>query len=344
MGPKRQNRGKARPPTAPYRRRKNSTAPGLSAQPESAEHSQGESTQQIQTGQWQQAVDERLSALERRLGDTVTSMEKATTQLERASKALEASMANQGQSQTSGPYTLERSIENQGIGNNSIFSNDTDATTPQTVREKIQEDKFIELSSLLKMEDNGDRPVRLIEVGGESHLVVKGARVKTLSYTQWCQAFNILRTIRQRGDSEIGEALGQHFHIIAKMFEKRQNWELYDRKMRMMIAEGKEKWGVFNMILAWECQTPSNTSGTAQQGMEGQKRKICWAYNAGQCSHHKCKFLHQCSVCKKHGHPETKCYKKSNNSNQSFRGNNSNGNRTQASRGGKTNDNNTNQK
>ena len=79
--------------------------------------------------------------------------------------------------------------------------------------------------------------------------------------------------------------------------------ELYDRKMRMMIAEGKEKVFFLNMILAWECQTPSNTSGTAQQDMEGQKQKISWAYNAGQCSHHKCKFIHQCSVCKKHGHP-----------------------------------------
>ena len=330
--PQRRNRGKARAPPAPYRRRTTREAtphPPADSPQTSMDSPPGPSTP---------SLEDRISHLEQQMDGATARLEAATKQLGDAAKALEAAANLQLQaSERPGPSqlpTLQAAVEELNSGtlpSSPQFSRiseltlPTDASIDQSVCSKILEDKFVEFRTLLRSDThNNKKRLEIAEVDGVSSIVMQNVEDKRrLTFTQWCTAFNIFRTIRQRGQEPgISEALGEHFQIVSKLQSKNQDWEQYDRKIREMISANKYQWGVFNMVVAWDAASPAVSTNSRLEGGKNRNSRVCFAYNSGFCRFgEKCRFQHRCSACNGYNHMKSKCFKNkntNNNNNQAF--------------------------
>ena len=204
----------------------------------------------------------------------------------------------------------------------------------ETIREKIEKGKFIELEKLIQKKilqysnrDEGNR-MQLINKDGISYFVPsvdKETRIDNIK--KWEQAFRVYTTIYCNANpSRAGEIL-QYVDIIhraAAIF----NWDnvaKYDYVFRqLMAAKPHRSWAkVYTQMWNLTLNEPikkfnegshtynSNNNGNKNNNNQKKRDSTCWKYNKKSCSYGKsCKFEHKCSYCGVAGHPVLDCHKK----------------------------------
>ena len=204
-----------------------------------------------------------------------------------------------------------------------------------TIREKIEKGKFVELEKLLQKrilqynyKDQEHHRMQLINKDGMSYFVPsidKETRIDGIK--KWEQAFRVYTTIYCKANPERAGEILQYIdtiHRAAAIF----NWDnvaKYDYVFRQLMATKPHRsWAklytqMWNLTLNEPIKKfhegsgnyHNNSNHPTNKGSQKKKDSYCWKYNKNNCSYGKsCRFEHKCSYCGVHGHPVTSCHKK----------------------------------
>ena len=200
----------------------------------------------------------------------------------------------------------------------------------ETIREKIEKGKFIELEKLIQkrilqhgFKDEGR--MQLINKDGVSYFVPSVDReTKIDNIKKWEQAFRVYTTIYCKANPTRSGEILQYVDIIhraAAIF----NWDnvaKYDYVFRqLMAAKPHRSWAkVYTQMWNLTLNEPikkfneggnSNSNFPHNKNNQRKKDTFCWKYNKKSCTYGRsCKFEHKCSYCGVAGHPVLDCHKK----------------------------------
>ena len=200
-----------------------------------------------------------------------------------------------------------------------------------TIREKIEKGKFVELDKLIQkrilqynFKDQEHSRMQLINKDGMSYFVPTIDRESRIDgIKKWEQAFRVYTTIYCKANpNRAGEILQyiDTIHRAAAIF----NWDnvaKYDYVFRqLMAAKPHRSWAkVYTQMWNLTLNEPikkfnengNSSSSTNQRGGSRKKDTYCWKYNKNSCTYGRsCRFEHKCSYCGVMGHPVTSCHKK----------------------------------
>ena len=200
-----------------------------------------------------------------------------------------------------------------------------------TIREKIEKGKFVELDKLIQkrilqynFKDQEHSRMQLINKDGMSYFVPTIDRESRIDgIKKWEQAFRVYTTIYCKANpNRAGEILQyiDTIHRAAAIF----NWDnvaKYDYVFRqLMAAKPHRSWAkVYTQMWNLTLNEPikkfnengNSSSSTNQKGGSRKKDTYCWKYNKNSCTYGRsCRFEHKCSYCGVMGHPVTSCHKK----------------------------------
>ena len=146
------------------------------------------------------------------------------------------------------------------------------------------------------------------------------------SYIKWEQAFRVYMNLYAKKHPERITKLLEYNHVIetASAAYPWDNVYKYDREFRIHMGEHPHRnWGIIlqqawalyiksgqsnNPVLSGGGNSSNFKSSSAQS--PGGFKKICYPYNAGECTFGlQCRFDHCCGVCGKRGHGAFNCRK-----------------------------------
>ena len=174
----------------------------------------------------------------------------------------------------------------------------------------------------------------MINKGGLSYWVPLTDKSQSISsYSKWDQAFRVFLDVYTSQYPEQTSELIQYGHII-QMAAYTYSWEnvyLYDREFRRHMERHPERsWGVI-LQQAWTMflkdrlnsmpghKTSYGNNGHQTESRSGVVKKLCFAFNRGECK--LCKFDHRCGFCGKFGHGTFNCRRANGNGNGGNGGN-----------------------
>ena len=198
-----------------------------------------------------------------------------------------------------------------------------------TLREKIEKGKFVELEKLLQKKflqyhNKDESRMQLINKDGYSYFVPtidRDCRIDGIK--KWEQAFRAYTTIYCKANpTRAGEIL-QYIDIIhraAAIF----NWDnvaKYDYVFRQLMAANPHRswakvytqmWNItLNEPIKKFNENGNGSNNNRNHNSQRKKETFCWKYNKNTCTYGKnCRFDHKCSYCGVMGHPVSSCHKK----------------------------------
>lgn len=186
---------------------------------------------------------------------------------------------------------------------------DLSAHVPKQLKEKIWDNKYINIALLLK----GNAELADIFSGGLLHVVdgkiearPKQTKEKINSIEQWTEAFLIFMSIYvSRYPDKIQELL-RYITIIRDAAAKFSNysWRQYDEQFRVRQALKVENWGRVNSDL-WLRIMPVSTSSVQPDGITYGS---CREFNSkGSCNFFRCRYKHICDLCGSAFHGMIRC-------------------------------------
>ena len=184
---------------------------------------------------------------------------------------------------------------------------------PDSVKVKIWEGRFIDLSVLIYKSDN---TVSLNFAPGEEGvpgMVMTQRPSRTIkSIPEWDRAFAKFHAIYIRRHPRVGEALIAHQQQVRKIAQGQGDWQGYDQDFRRGVADGTIGWGQMNPGLVLDAMLfanrgPASTVNITQQGAPSFDRRgingtlpvgSCWAFHRrNTCNRRPCTFSHRCPKC-----------------------------------------------
>ena len=213
-----------------------------------------------------------------------------------------------------------------------------DRRVPDKLKKEIWENKYIDLRSLLPLEDKEEvSPILAPGKPGEPARWEEPKLSKgKLSIDEWCQAFCVYISVYTRKYSESTPSLMSYYNKVQNLSAKGGNFLYYDQEFRVAREQNGIDWDIPLLDLWMEClplqevqseQTSnfkvSNNSGSSNfrpskfqsKGNKNQfhhPKGYCYPFhNTGKCAKGPdCRYSHLCWVPGCQGkHPVFKCYK-----------------------------------
>ena len=195
----------------------------------------------------------------------------------------------------------------------------------ENLAQKIAQGEYVNFAKLIqkdKLAMEEDNRLELVNRGGCSFWVPVSEREVTsiTSISRWDQAFRVYLKIYTKANPTRAEELVEYSFVIHSASEvfSWPNVYFYDKLFRLHLAKHPQRnWGII-LQQAWSfCLTekiPQNQKGNnfsgggKYQDTSKKKGKICFDYNAGNCTYgFACKFDHRCGICGKFGHGAFNC-------------------------------------
>ena len=197
---------------------------------------------------------------------------------------------------------------------------------PEKIKEKIWENKFVDLSLLLKSAKELDQ---FSQTGGELKIqdgkivIEKQAKNNSInSIDTWTSAFLVFAGIMlERHPAKAQELLKymRDIRLAATAAQNTSAWVTYDEQFRLKKAKfPQSSWGRIDnelWLLTMSCKynSGSNLTGKAEFALPNfprssfRQNSCCWGYNRGKCTYRdRCKFSHSCIKCGGN-HPAFSC-------------------------------------
>ncbi|CAH1796352.1 unnamed protein product [Owenia fusiformis] len=254
--------------------------------------------------------------------------------------------------QTQVEQDMNKTKVNQGTGSVTDTVPLVDTSNAQldyiedSIKEKIWDNQFIELSKLIE-EDNSDDEVssRVTEVvykGGQRvHVYGKAKTRKYLNYQEWQKAFLIFVKVYTYKHPKEASDLAQYMSQIHELKLKSRNWGKYDRLFRKSKGKREKSWACWDQVLFYDCLNLPQGDFKKSEGSKGKKfgdkskrddsysaksefasaekskgksmpfipRGLCWKYHKGErCDGgESCVGSHSCPSHKSATHPAIHC-------------------------------------
>ena len=192
-----------------------------------------------------------------------------------------------------------------------------------SLREKIEEGKFVELEKLLikdrpftKAGSAADNRMGLFTKDGVAYFAPAGeCDAKINNVCQWEQAFRVYTAIYSKANPNRVNEVWQYVHVINHAASGYQwsNVAEYDFTFRHLMGEYPDwSWDKtylqgWNMIM--RDVLPKEGHGHNSKKIVNRDN-ICWPFNKGKCSDPNCPKDHKCSYCGKWGHGMHICRKR----------------------------------
>lgn len=190
------------------------------------------------------------------------------------------------------------------------------------VRERIWKGEFVEIFSLLPLEESVDLKDE-DKKDGKKEEEERSKRYRKIPKTfgNWLRAFCTLASIIGEKHPERCSPLFCYLDGIWEAYRVYGGlaWWRYDEQFRQRLAANPGmRWDQLDMPLWLRLMTAQKASpfqrsaGGAQQGSSSAVNRpgYCWQFNEGQCKWGtSCKYKHECSGCGG-AHPHARCFKK----------------------------------
>ena len=206
----------------------------------------------------------------------------------------------------------------------------------EVTRKKIISLEYVDLAKLIPkdrvMQSSQEQRMEMVNRNGMTYWVPFSENTASVinSYNKWQQAFRVYTTIFVEEHPGKAKELMQYNHIIfsASVNFVWENMYSYDIDFRLHLSKHPGRnWGII-LHQAWTMRMKDRLKFTGNSGNHafsessstggrpysrnnsGKRKKICWKYNAGQCTYgFSCKFEHKCGICGKFRHGAHICRK-----------------------------------
>lgn len=189
---------------------------------------------------------------------------------------------------------------------------DLSAHVPHQLKQKIWENKYINIALLLK----GNAELADIFSGGLLHVSADGkveakprqTKEKVANIEQWTEAFLIFTSVYLVRFPDKAQELLKYIAVIRDAASKYPNlsWRLYDEQFRIRQAITVSEWGKINPDL-WLRTMPAATSVATTSVQSATQFGSCRGFNRGFCSFIRCRYRHVCDLCGSSSHGMIRC-------------------------------------
>ena len=208
--------------------------------------------------------------------------------------------------------TLSFNVEEEPVNMLRCADDDLSAHVPKQLRQKIWENKYINIALLLK----GNAELAEIFSGGLLHVIdgkiearPKQTKEKVNSIEQWTEAFLIFMSIYLSRYPDKTQELLKYITAIRDAAAKFPNyaWRQYDEQFRVRQALKVENWGKINADL-WLRTMPVSSTTSLPSQFDVYQFSSCREFNnKGFCNFYRCRYQHSCDLCGSHFHGMIRC-------------------------------------
>ena len=182
-----------------------------------------------------------------------------------------------------------------------------DAVIPDSIKQKIWANEYVDLVQLLKPSDWGQYSLALTTGTGAPALCLQPKRKTTIvSIDQWCSAFNIFMTIFLTKFQTQAQSILQYCETVRRIEKAGGDFVSFDENVRIQRQNNPTAWDTFNAEQYVVAMTHSNKSPSSNfTPAHKVPRGFCFAFHAGRfCPG--CQHSHMCPGCGG-SHPSSKC-------------------------------------
>ena len=229
-----------------------------------------------------------------------------------ASQDNTTSVANQNI--LSNAFKLFQSAPGQDVEQMRCTGDEIFAHVPQSLRQQICRDEYINLALLLK----GGMELKEFCSGGSFKLSAEGGlemktkvcKEKIQSVEKWTDAFLIYASIYlTKYPTKALEMM--HYMFVIREAASRQRgfcWREYDEQFRVRRANSTSSWSVINNDLWWRCMQVRDSGASTSENVAQPRSYTCNDFNAGLCRWPSpCRYPHVCSSCGSSQHGAVAC-------------------------------------
>ncbi|XP_043217238.1 uncharacterized protein LOC122379263 isoform X2 [Amphibalanus amphitrite] len=219
----------------------------------------------------------------------------------------------------SAPYDPLESPESSPLGNAQVVCDGTE-TVSAALRQKIVEDRFVDLGLLLDHADGAraetNQAFQLVD--GQLRPASRAPRVIT-SFGTWCIAFLRYAGVYVQSRPAAAAGLMAHMRQVGQLTGAGLGlaWREYDEAFRKAreVAPQCHEWGTTASSSPLWLQAVARGIGTAARVGNPPVRPVetpmrfrpCFAYNTARgCPARSCRYQHACRTCRG-DHPATRC-------------------------------------
>ena len=133
------------------------------------------------------------------------------------------------------------------------------------IKSQTLQDEYIHFHQILPSNSEND-PLALgvQSQNGQGRVVMMPNRQKkTLSFQDWCTAWNIFMSIylaKPNQQSGLCRALAKHFDVVQGLARNNAGWRNYDGNFRLMVTKGLAQWGSVHAELLLEAKLEQTTT------------------------------------------------------------------------------------
>ena len=228
---------------------------------------------------------------------------------------------------SSSSSSTSSSSESEGDAPKSHFNTNRvrlDLRIPDKLKQKIWDDKYIELGELLSA---ARKPGALFE--NKKHKKGKKQTLQISQILDWVSAFNVFVAVYTMKFPENSPSLMHYIHTIMELAHNGGDWVNYDHEFRVARVAEPRPWHELNTELymtyryarAPGRQAPANKGRGDNQTRRNFPSGTCWKFHAGkECNRSTCQFPHSCYICNGM-HPAFQCARRAQGNANRGRGN-----------------------
>ena len=208
-----------------------------------------------------------------------------------------------------------------------------DLKVTEKQRQKIWNNQFLELASLLDPQIHSEVELTIVSEPGEPLHFAPSKNLKTINNLgQWCSAFEIFICVYCQKFPTHVTALLTYMNNVKTLAHRNGDYLTYDREFRMMKESMYLPWELVHTGLWLECRDsgkntknsnskPKNSGNSdsfrGKQSSGKQTRHpfgYCFRYHSfGKCGRSSCSYKHACYQCNDEKHSITRCPKATKN-------------------------------
>lgn len=186
---------------------------------------------------------------------------------------------------------------------------------PQCIKQKIQDNKFVEFASILNPDYDHQYNVTFSKIESRPHLQLTPNSTKYITAENWTRAFDIFMAVYVQKYPEQLQDLLTYGYTIKSMMQNGQDWNNYDRQFRIAREHSNCSWSSVRVdLLITDMNKYKQSQRRDFRGDFREQIPAGWCYKFHSkskfCQNRDCNFSHKCPKCDKF-HPLYNCMFKS---------------------------------